>query len=171
MNNYTILSENSSDHWPYFNVLNKTVLDIGCGIWYTEDMEETSPIYFAKSANFVVGIDSNPDDILKYQNYTRGSSKYKFITHNINEANIIRNLIHEYNITALKCDIEGHEAHLLDLTLEDTENITDIAIEFHTDVLKESFMKKIPEWGFSIHCVAKFVNTSPNLGVIFGRKD
>jgi SAM-dependent methyltransferase len=170
MNNYTILSENSSDHWPHFNVQNKNVLDIGCGIWYTEDMEETSPIYFAKTANFVVGVDSNINDISRYESYTEGDNKFKFITHNITDATFVRNLLQEHNITALKCDIEGHEIHLLDLTSDDMDNITDIAIEFHTDELKDRYMKKIPEWGFNIHCVANFINTPSNLGVIFAAK-
>ena len=170
MNNYTVLSENSSDHWPYFNVQNKNVIDIGCGIWYTEDMEETSPIYFAKTANFVVGVDSNINDISRYERYTEGSNNFKFFTHNITDASYVKNLLQEYNITAIKCDIEGHEIHLLNLTLEDMENITDIAIEFHTDELKEQFMKKIPEWGFHIHCIANFINTPSNLGVIFAAK-
>ena len=59
MINYLIESENSTDHWPYFDSTNHNVLDLGCGRWYTDIKEELSPFYFGKNANLVVGIDSN----------------------------------------------------------------------------------------------------------------
>lgn len=170
MINYTIPSENSSEHWTYFNVDNKNVLDIGCGIWYTKDMEETSPIFFAKTANRVVAIDSNGSDIEKLKEYVNKNEKYTFKKVIVTDAQQIRDLITEYSITALKCDIEGHERVLLGLSNEDLEFVTEIAIEFHTHDLKDSFMKKIPEWGYNIDCVANFKATPDNLGVIFASK-
>ena len=170
MEYYQIKSENSSDHWPFFDVKNKNVLDIGCGIWYTKEMEETSPIYFAKEANLVVGIDANHGDIEKYKNYVGDNNKFVFQHLPIDNVQQVRNLITEHSITSLKSDIEGHEVILLDLTKEDLENVETIAIEFHSEELKEAFMKKIPEWGFEIKLVADFAATPPKLGVIYGSK-
>lgn len=170
MIDYTIPSENSSDHWPYFDVDNKNVLDIGCGIWYTKDMEETSPIFFAKTANSVVAIDSNGGDIETFKEYVNGDEKFTFEKVIVRDAQQIRDLITEHSITALKCDIEGHERVLLGLTNEDLESVTEMAIEFHTHDLKDSFMKKIPEWGYNIKCVANFAATPDNMGVIFASK-
>lgn len=170
MEEYLIKSENSSDHWPFFDVENENVLDIGCGIWYTKEMEETSPIYFAKKANLVVGVDGNSGDIIKYKNYVNGNSKYIFEDMRIDNVEQVRNLIGEHSITALKSDIEGGEITLLDLTTEDLADVSKIAIEFHTHELKDSFMKKIPEWGFQIKLVASFAATPSNLGVIYGTK-
>jgi hypothetical protein len=170
MIDYTIPSENSSDHWPYFDVDNKNVLDIGCGIWYTKDMEETSPIFFAKTANYVVAIDSNDGDIEKFKEYVKEDKKFTFKKVIVTDAQQIRDLITEYSINALKCDIEGHERVLLGLTNEDLESVTEMAIEFHTHDLKDSFMKKIPEWGYNIKCVANFAATPDNMGVIFASK-
>lgn len=167
---YTIPSENSSDHWPYFDVDNKNVLDIGCGIWYTKDMEETSPIFFGKKANSVIGIDSNECDIDKFKQYVNNHDKFKFERIIVTEVQQIRDLINKHSITALKSDIEGHERVLLDLTNEDLKSVTEIAIEFHSYDLKDSFMKKIPEWGYEIKCVANFASTPDNLGVIFASK-
>lgn len=170
MINYTIPSENSSDHWPYFNVSGENVLDIGCGIWYTKDMEETSPIFFAKTANSVVAIDANDKDIETYKEYVDRDEKFTFVREIVSNVQQIRDLINEHSITALKCDIEGHEKVLLELTSADLKSVTEMAIEFHTHDLKDSFMKKIPEWGYKIKCVANFTATPDNMGVIFASK-
>ena len=170
MEKFLIVSENSSDHWPFFDIENKNVLDIGCGIWYTEDMEETSPIWFANRANMVVGIDGNGGDIQRYQDYVGDNPKYVFREMRITDAEQVRELINEYSITALKCDIEGGEIALLDLTAEDLVNVSSIAIEFHNDELKEGFLQKIPEWGFNIEVYANFAATPLYMGVIYGTK-
>ena len=164
------MSENSSDHWPFFDVENKNVLDIGCGIWYTEEMEETSPIYFGRTANLVVGIDGNGGDIERYIDYVGENSKYVFKRMRITTAEQVKELIEEYSITALKCDIEGGEISLLDLTSEDLKNVTDIAIEFHNNELKDGFLEKIPEWGFDIKVFANFKRAPLHMGVIYGVK-
>ena len=167
---YTIKSENSTDHWPYFNTENHNVLDLGCGRWYTKEFEELSPIYFAKTANKVIGVDGNEDDISFYINETKDNPKYIFKAERISSANQVRNLINEYLITALKCDIEGAEVALLDLTKEDLANITQLAIEFHSETLKESFTNKVVEWGFNIDVKANFAQTPDYMGVLFCSK-
>jgi SAM-dependent methyltransferase len=170
MIHYKVLSEDASDHWPYFDVNNKNVLDIGCGIWYTGDMEQTSPVFFGKTAKKVIGIDANDSDIQKYKEYTNNDVKFIFEKILIQDVNQVRDILHKYEITALKCDIEGDERILLNLTSKDLENVTEIAIEFHTLELKDQFMKAIPEWGFEIKCIADFLGAPENMGIIFGNK-
>lgn len=170
MTEYLIQSENSSDHWPFLDVENENVLDIGCGIWYTDNMEETSPVYFSKKANLVIGCDSNNDDIIKYREYCKDTPNLVFYHINIQNADQVRQSIQQHAITVLKCDIEGFEIALKDLTVEDLSTVKKIAIEFHTQELKELFLQKIPEWGFEIILTASFKQTPPNLGVLYGIK-
>lgn len=167
---YIIESENSTDHWPYFNVDNHNVLDLGCGRWYTKDTEELSPIFFGKKANKVIGVDSNLDDINFYMNETLNNPKFTFIHENINNANQVKTLLDKYSITALKSDIEGGEVILLDLTKDDLKNITQLAIEFHSESLKEAFTSKVVEWGFVINVKASFARTPDYMGVLFCSK-
>jgi SAM-dependent methyltransferase len=167
---YTITSENSTDHWPYFNVDNHNVLDLGCGRWYTKDTEELSPIFFGKKANTVIGVDSNPDDIIFYKNETLNNPKFTFIHEGINNVDQVKRLLKEYSITALKSDIEGGEFILLDLTEDDLKNVTQLAIEFHSEVLKEAFINKVVEWGFNIDVKANFAQTPDYMGVLFCSK-
>jgi hypothetical protein len=167
---YTIESENSTDHWPYFNVDNHNVLDLGCGRWYTKDTEELSPIFFGKKANKVIGVDGNGDDILFYINETKDDPKYVFKTEHISSVDQVKKLINEYSITALKCDIEGAEVILLDLTKEDLNNITELAMEFHSEELKQAYLNKVIEWGFDIKVKANFARTPDHMGVLFCSK-
>ena len=164
---YTIESENSTDHWPYFDVKNHNVLDLGCGIWYTEKTEELSPIYFAQTANKVIGVDGNIDDITFYLNETKDNSKYVFKHELISSVNQVKDLINEYSITALKCDIEGAEVILLDLTKKDLSNVTELAMEFHSEELKQAYLNKVVEWGFNIKVKANFARTPDHMGVLF----
>jgi hypothetical protein len=170
MINYIIESENSTDHWPYFNVNNHNVLDLGCGRWYTKEVDELSPIYFGKTANKVIGLDSNLDDINFYKTETSTNPKFTFIHDYISNADQVRVLLKEYSITALKSDIEGGEVVLLDLTKDDLNNVTQLAIEFHNEDLKEAFTSKVVEWGFNIDVKANFARTPDYMGVLFCSK-
>ena len=168
---YTINSENSSDHWKPFNPIDGTLLDIGCGRWYTEELNELSPLYFKQmKAKRIIGIDSNNNDIEFYNKITSNNSDFTFIHTTIDSTEKVRELLLQYNITGLKVDIEGDEVHLLELTTDDLRSIEEIAIEFHSDELKGRFLEKIPEWGFKIHTLAYFINTPPSLGVIFASR-
>lgn len=174
MNNvidYTIESENSTHHWPYFITENHNVLDLGCGRWYTSIFDELSPIFFAKKANSVVGVDCSQDEINFFNEETKGSSKFCFIHQCISNSNQVKELIVKHNITALKCDIEGAEEHLLDLTKDDLDSIKELAIEFHSEFLKIEFKKKVIEWGFNIKVKANFKNTPDFIGVVFCSKN
>jgi hypothetical protein len=171
MIDYLIESENSTDHWPYFEVEEKNVLDLGCGRWYTKDLNECSPIYFGiKNANKVVGVDGNADDINFYKNSTDGDAKFVFITEHISSADQVKSMINQYSINALKCDIEGGESCLLDLTAGDLDPVTELAIEFHSEDLKQSFIKKVVDWGFTIKVKAAFARTPDYMGVLFCSK-
>lgn len=170
MIDYIIESENSTDHWPYFNVDNHSVLDLGCGRWYTKEVDELSPIYFGKTASKVIGLDSNLDDINFYKTQTCNDPKFIFVYDHISSADQVRVLLKEYSITALKSDIEGGEAALLDLSKEDLENVTQLAIEFHSESLKEAFTSKVVEWGFVINVKASFARTPDYMGVLFCSK-
>jgi len=170
MRDYIIESENSTDHWPFFKTSGHNVLDLGCGRWYTDKKEELSPFYFGRDANLVVGVDYNAQDIEYYTQETEGDPKYVFKAMNLINAEQFKELINTYNITALKCDIEGDEVHMLKLTKQDLINISEIAIEYHSEDLRDKFIAKLEEWGFSINTFANFARTPISLGVLFCSK-
>jgi hypothetical protein len=82
----------------------------------------------------------------------------------------VKEMMTKYNITALKCDIEGAEEHLLNLTKDDLKSIDELAIEYHSEKLKQDFTSKVVEWGFNINVKANFMNTPDYMGVLFCNK-
>jgi hypothetical protein len=169
MADYIITTEDSSVHWKHFNVQNKTVLDLGCGRWYTETFEEFSPVYFNReSAKLVIGIDSNSDEISYYQSKLGDNTDFIFETKNILNTSDIIELLQKYpEVNALKCDIEGHEKVLLELNASHLSNIDELAIEVHSKELNELFTQKITEWGFVLKLYAPITHNGDRLGVLF----
>lgn len=172
MENNFIDSENSSTHWKYFNSLNQNVLDLGCGRWDVRIFEEMSPIYFKnKGAKLVVGIDSSEYEIDYYNTECSNDTGYIFRQQWINSTDVVRNLIKEYNITAIKCDIEGDEKFLLELTKEDLAGVKEIGIEYHSGELRDKFVIKFLNWNFTLKEHMKFINNPDQMGVLFGFKN
>jgi SAM-dependent methyltransferase len=172
MENQFIDSENSSTHWKYFDSFNHRVLDLGCGRWDVKVFEEMSPIYFKnKGANLVVGVDSSEYEIDYYSNECSNNDGYIFRREWINSTEVVRNLINEYNITAIKCDIEGDEKFLLELTEEDLADIKEIGIEYHSKELRDQFVIKFLNWNFTLKEHMKFINNPEQMGVLFGFKN
>lgn len=175
-NYYSILSEDSKFHWEFFNVSNKNVLDLGCGRHQTSGLENHSPTYFVlKGANAVIGVDISQEEIDYYNQNTKNVEAYKdsalFICTKIDGPEIILRLIKEYNINAIKCDIEGYETSFYSITKEDLYGVEEVAIEYHELDIRENILNKFSEWGFKVVIEGKFGFVSaPQMGVLFGRK-
>lgn len=166
---YVLQSEDASEHWKFFDVKDHVVLDLGCGRWYTEKFEEFGPIYFRnQGAKLVVGIDSSKDEIDYFQESVNGDPHYIFECMEIKTSHDILNLLQRYpTISALKCDIEGHERVLLELHSDDLQNITELAIEYHSKELNTAFVDKVKEWGFDIKLNASMTTNEDRIGVLF----
>jgi SAM-dependent methyltransferase len=151
MKEHTMKSENASDHWPFLDVKDQVVLDLGCGMWYTVDINENSSVYFnAQGAKQVIGVDSNPDTLKVITDAVGTDDSYIFIHAHITSADHIKSLLTQYNITVIKCDIEGDEIAMKDLTSEDMKNIQEITIEYHSINLRLMLLDKMIEWGFNM---------------------
>jgi hypothetical protein len=89
----------------------------------------------------------------------------------INSPEDIRNLLKEYNPTAVKCDIEGYETNFYNITKEEMANVVEFGLEYHTIEILEKMTQKLIEWGFNIHTEAKFgFVDAPQMGVLFCSK-
>lgn len=170
---YSIVSENSKDHWEPFNFQDKVVLDLGCGRWYgVENYEQYSPIYFGKNgAKKVIGIDMSSSDIEYYKSNNVGNPIFEFEIQEINSPKDIEILIEKYEITAIKSDIEGAEIHLLNVDPYYFNNITDMAIEYHSKLIRDLFLEKLPQLGYTVDCIGNFTFANDSAGVIFAHKN
>jgi SAM-dependent methyltransferase len=154
---FNINSENSTDHWQYFDVAGKNVLDLGCGRWEVKEKNELSPFYFLNSgAKSVVGIDSNIEDVIYFNQFTQEEPRLIIKNDCISQASQVQQYIKEYNITALKSDIEGSEVVISrGFSKDDFDNINEVAIEYHSHDICREFMECIPKWGFTIKAQGK----------------
>jgi hypothetical protein len=164
-----IFSENSSDHWPFLNVVGMNVLDLGIGRWSTTDINEASPIYFKhKTANKIIGVDSDKNEVEFFRNYFTEHFRDKsiFINAYINTPKELFLLISENNINSIKCDIEGAEINLFKLKLQEFPNLHHVAIEYHSPLLlKQLVNSNNNEWKFKIINHSIFSRHS-NMGVV-----
>ncbi len=169
---YGITSENSIHHWQPFNFKDKYVLDLGCGRWFgVEDPIQFSPIWFGtQGATNVVGVDMSQDDINFYNEYTKDDDRYRFICKGINTTKDVEDILKEYPITALKSDIEGFETLILDVDVNLLSNITEMAIEFHSHEIRDLFINKFKEWGYTLHTIGNFTFAGDHVGVLFATK-
>lgn len=164
---FTIKSEISSEHWGECDFKNKNILDLGCGRWDIPDLKDTSPFYFSSNgALSLIGVDILQSEINYFNSCNINNCK--FICTSIDSASKVKNLILDYSIDAIKCDIEGYEINLLELTNEDLINVKSIWIEYHGHHLKSIFEKKLPEWGFKIYSIGYLC--IDGYGVIFAKK-
>lgn len=174
---FNIESEDSSDHWQHFKPKFKRVLDLGCGRWCTRegswenlDPYEFSPIYFVKQgAKYLAGIDTSIHEINLMKEMTAPyMDHFTFIHDTIESPEQIKKYIKDYQINAIKSDIEGAEIHFYSFTKEDFVSIDLFAIEYHSDEIKNTFLKKLPEWGFEVYAIGRL--WTDGMGVIFAKK-
>lgn len=172
-NIFLIHSEKASEHWGPFNVKNKVVLDLGCGMWSGLDsFSQYSPIWFGENgATKVIAVDSNKNDIQYYKDNVKQDQKYDFIEKYISSTSEIEEWIISNEIDALKSDIEGDEKYILDINPEVMNRVKEIAIEYHTLELKGKFISKFKDWGFNLKCMGKFATAGENVGVLFGTRE
>jgi hypothetical protein len=173
MINHSIISERSQDHWPYFEVEGENVLDLGCGRHQTYQKQDHSPCYFLdQGANKVVAVDASPIEVDYYMGLYDANDPTFYIERNeITESKQILDYIQKYDITAIKCDIEGYETCFYDITKKDLDNVKSIAIEYHCNDRREAIVKKLEEWQFNITAEGVFTYChAPNMGVLFAKK-
>lgn len=151
MKYYLVENENASNHWPFLDVKDQVVLDLGCGRWYTEDINEYTPVYFKNNgASRVIGVDGSGACIDYFKQIYANDNSCIFIEALINTKAEFLNLVQTYNPTVIKCDIEGSEQLFQDVTLNEISSVYEIAIEYHTLDLKMMLYEKFNEWGFKI---------------------
>jgi hypothetical protein len=170
MEQHIIASENSEHHWLHFHPKGKIVLDLGCGRHDTHQVEHHSPTYFLQQGALkVLAIDTKQSEVDYFNDLNIENLEARAMF--IDNTDTVKSLLNEIQATALKCDIETYETVLYNLNNEDMESITELAIEYHTEDIRENIMNKIKEWGFNIVAEGKFGFVhAPQMGVWFARK-
>lgn len=151
-----ITSEEPEIHWPFLKVKDKVVLDLGCGIFYSQI---ATPDWFVnEGAKKVIGVDlgdNNPEHFIYHKKAI--SSKFHLLE-----------LIEEYKPDVIKCDIEGAEVYFKDIDADDMGSVYQFAVEYHDNNLKLLMEQKIREWGFETTETYQLFDEDINrIGVIY----
>jgi len=170
-----ITSEDSSVHWKYLDVAGKTVLDLGCGLWEVKNIGEASPVYFKnKGAEKIIGVDMNEKDISvlkKYFDEQFPGDGSEFLVKSITTANDLTELITQYQVESIKCDIEGFEKVMFKIEKSLIKNIANISVEYHSRQLLLGLLQTIKKWGFTIIDHSNFTYAPQTMGVITAQRD
>ena len=145
-----IMSEHPYEHWPFLDVKDKIVLDMGCSFYdatYNPGMLSSAEWFVKSGANIVIGFDANPYEVNKYNIVYKNNPKYKVFQLFVDSKEKIKNLLN-YNPQIIKCDIEGGEIYFNDITKEEMECVEQIGIEYHDAATKKMCEEKLLEWGF-----------------------
>jgi len=142
-----IKSENPEDHWGFLNVKNKTVVDFGCG--RTWNQNPTTPEFFLqKEAKKVIAIEMWPNEIEWFKENVKNENLI-LITDQIDSGEKIKKYIVEYKPEVIKCDIEGAEKYLYELSNEIFNPVQEMAIEYHDEEIKSKIISECIKWGFN----------------------
>lgn len=154
-----IISEEPHQHWPFLNVKDKIVLDLGCGKFYSQI--STAEYFVNQGAAMVTGVDLS--DI----GYTANNFIMKAGA--IESTERLDFLLRLTTPEVIKCDIEGAEIYFD--KIDDLPYTKQIAIEYHNEFLKELIERKFIDWGFTNNkCYQIFDESIDRIGVLYAWK-
>ena len=134
--------EKPEEHWAHIDCRDKTILDLGCGFWTQQERDSgdgTARYFIGQNPRQYIGVDANSNDI------ARLSAEFPsgiFIEKHISSRDDILSLLNQFNPEVIKCDIEGGECALFEIT--GLGSLKEIAIETHngTDIFCAEWMRK-----------------------------
>lgn len=131
-----ITSEEPIEHWYFLTPKDKIILDLGCNRFYSSI--STAEWFIGEGAKELIGVDLSLCDF-EHPN---------FINHIdiIDSTDKIKKYL-QYNPQIIKCDIEGAEIYFDGI--DELPSVEEIAIEYHTELIKPFIERKLNEWGFN----------------------
>ena len=168
-------NENPNEHWQFVDVIDKTILDLGCGRWesveYRDSNWPTTPeFWIQKGANKVIGVDSDQNEIDWFMKKHINNICFNFKCMMINSPQDLLNLINEYTPEIIKCDIEGGEIHFVNLNNDIVKQIQQYYIETHSDELYNKCISKLEECDYDIYEKIDLTHTNGICKVLFAKR-
>lgn len=152
-----INSEEPLIHWRFLNVKDKTVLDLGCGKFYSSI--STAEYFLNKGAKEVVGVDLS-DIGFK-------DSRFTMIVSRISSLSQLDVLLATCPPDVIKCDIEDAEVFFNDVESLPRQT-QQFAVEYHDAQTKSVCERAIVRWGFkNMEYYQLFNESIDRIGVIY----
>jgi hypothetical protein len=165
-----INTEHPNEHWQYIECEGAVTVDLGCGRHLKEPSWPTTPEWFLeKGATEVHAYDVDANEINWYNTTLVPNKNIKAYQKVIAEPQDILEIINTHNPSVIKCDIEGYESVLLQLSDEDFSKVSFYAIETHSNELFNSFLNKFNSLPYTITAIIDLLHAPP-MKVIFAKK-
>jgi len=130
-------TEEPNIHWGFLDIKDKTVLDLGCGKWWSSI--STAEWFLNEGAKQVIGVDLSPMSIDR-DNFIMKAER-------IDSSDQLQKLIDEFKPDIIKCDIEGAESYF-DSVDSLHEGVKQFAVEYHDNNTKLICEEAIKRWNF-----------------------
>ena len=160
-----INSETPKEHWAHIDCRGKIILDLGCGFWTQQERNSgdgTAKYFLGQKPKQYIGVDSNSGDIARLSlEFPSGI----FIEKHISIKDDILSLLSQFSPEIIKCDIEGAECTLFEIT--SLESLKEVAVETHggTDIFCIEWMKKV---GLN-HWRTDLASFCPDIKIIYAK--
>jgi hypothetical protein len=148
-------TEHPKEHWEFIECEGKVAIDLGCGRW--EKVEQRDPSWpttpewlVQKGASHVYAFDIDPEEISWYNANIDTEQPVTTMLKGIYTVEDVREIWNTYQPKIVKCDIEGEESKILELTDEEFSTIDLWAVETHSDWLENGFKEKFQKCGYHI---------------------
>lgn len=170
-----VKTENPSEHWEFIECNNEVAVDLGCGRWekieYRDPSWLTTPEWLLhKGASHVYAYDIDPAEV-EWYNTTLSPSKNITAYHKqINNVEDIREIFNTVKPTVVKCDIEGYERAILDLSDVEFLTVKFYAIETHSDELYSKFVERFNNLKYEIIATVDLIHAPP-MKAIFAKRE
>lgn len=147
-----IESEDPLVHWGFVEVMDKVVLDLGCG-YFGAETTNTPQFFLENGASYVVGVDMSLSGLESVND-----PNIALIEMSIDSALEVSKLYERFQPQVVKCDVEGAEVYLAELHEAVFKWPEQYAIEVHSDDLDELLTRKLRGCGYKIKTVADIVH-------------
>lgn len=170
----TYNTEHPAEHWEFINCNGKVAIDLGCGRW--EKVEQRDPTWpttpewlVQRGASHVYAFDIDLEEVEWYNANIDVQKPITTILQGIHNVEDVRNIWNIYKPVIVKCDIEGAESNILELSDEEFSTIELWAIETHSDELEQAFKDKFERCGYELFGYINLTHAT-HVRVLFARK-
>jgi hypothetical protein len=148
-------TEHPKEHWEFIECDGKVAIDLGCGRWEKVEQRDfswpTTPEWLAQQgASHVYAFDIDPEEVEWYNNNVDTTLPVTTMLKGIYTVDDVRYIWNTYKPKIVKCDIEGFESKILELTNEEFSMIDLWAVETHSDELEMAFKQKFLDCGYTL---------------------
>lgn len=167
-------TEHPKEHWEFIDCEGKVAIDLGCGRWEKVEKRDpdwpTTPEWLVqRGALHVYAFDIDPEEVAWYNANVDPTQQVTTQLKGIYTVEDAREIWNTYKPKVVKCDIEGYESAILDLTDEEFSTVDLWALETHSNELEDRFKARFRQCGYELFGYI-YLTHATHVRVLFAKK-